>query len=338
MSSTKITIADIAKKLDLSPTTVSFVLNGRDNGISENTRESVLNTAAEMGYKKTFYPGAVSGWTKVAYVTGRIELFNSNTSFFAHVYSHLQKRSLADKVELFLMELNPDDTFINCNKRLQEFRAIGIDVCLSNSEQVVLCLAAAGFKAILVQGGIVPGSVCVYCDDYAAGREAALHALKMGHRNAGMIFWETESPRFKGFYETFTSNGGICDQKNIWLISYEHDKAALEIEKNAHSVKKLPSLFYCFADNIVFPALRGFTKAGFSVPDDVSLIGTDNLYWGSIATPAFTTVDLNEEIFAEKVSAAIKHVKNNGQPYHLAVPVKLIPRETVRKITAPNAK
>lgn len=327
----KVTISDIAKKLDISPTTVSFVLNGRDNGISESTREAVLKTAAGMGYKKST-SGLVAGWTKVAYVTSHIEFFNSNTSFFAHVYSHLQKRSLADRTELFLLELNPDDTFINCNKRIQEFRTIGIEVCLSNSASVISCLSAAGFRTILVQGGIVPDSVCVYCDDYAAGKEAALHAVKMGHREAGMIFWENESPRFKGFYETFSASGGVCHEKNIWIVSVAHEKAALEIEKKARVSKKLPSFFYCFADNLMFPALRGFSRAGFAVPADVSLMGTDNLYWGSIATPAFTTVDLNEEAFAEKIAEAISHVKAGGKPYHLAVPVKLIPRETVRKI------
>lgn len=334
MGGKKITIADIAGKLGISPTTVSFVLNGRDNGISDATRDSVLKTAAQMGYKRTGAAGG-AGWTKVAYVTSQVEFFNSGTSFFAYVYSHLQKRSMQDKIELFLLELNPNDTFSNCNKRLQEFRSIGIEVCLANSPEIVSCLASVGFKSILVQGGVMPKTVCVYCDDYAAGREAALYALKMGHKRAGMIFPENmTSPRFKGFYETFTSGGGICKEEHIWAVTFDHAQAAGVIEGLTKKHDKLPSLFYCFADNLMFPALRGFIKCGLKVPDDISLIGTDNLYWGSIATPAFTTVDLNEELFAEKISLAIQHVKNNGEPYHLAVPVKLIPRETVKKLNS----
>ena len=328
------TIADIAGKLGISPTTVSFVLNGRDNGISSATRDAVFKTAAEIGYKRPNCMNPGTGWTKVAYVTPHVEFFNFVTSFFAYVYSHLQKRSLQDKIELFLLELDPDDTFSNCNKRLQEFRSIGIEVCLAHSPNIVSCLASVGFKSILVQGGIMPDTVCVYCDDYAAGREAALYALKMGHRRAGMIFPnDITGPRFRGFYETFTAGGGICREQHIWSVTFDHEKAASAIEVMAGSADKLPSLFYCFADNLVFPALRGFIKSGFKVPDDVSLIGTDNLYWGSISTPAFTTVDLNEELFAEKVSLAIQHVKNNGEPYHAAVPVKLISRETVKRMS-----
>ena len=314
MSRKKITIADIAGKLGISPTTVSFVLNGRDNGISDSTREAVVKTASAMGYKRSNPPNNRTGWTKVAYVTSHVEFFNFNTSFFAYVYSHLQKRALNDKFELFLLELNPNDTFSNCNKRLQEFRSIGIEVCLANSPEIISCLASVGFKSILVQCGTMPDTVCIYCDDYAAGREAALYALKMGHRRAGMIFpKDISGPRFNGFYETFTSGGGDCLHQHIWQLSLEHDKTAAAIEKLAKKSGKLPSIFYCFADNLVFPALRGFIKSGLRVPEDISLIGTDNLYWGSIATPAFTTVDLNEELFAEKVSLAIQDVKNGAK-------------------------
>lgn len=332
MSSKKITIADIAKKLDISPTTVSFVLNGRDSGISPKTKDKVRKTAKEMGYKKSFFPSS-DDWKKIAYVTDKIEFFNFHTSFFAHVYNKLQKKAQQEKFELFLLELNPRGDYLNCHKRIQEFRSLGIEVCLSNSKDVAACLVAAGFKCILAQGGSMADCICIYCDDYAAGREAALHAREMGHKKAGMIFFNDDSsPRFKGFFETFTAHGGICDKKHIWFTSADHDKAASYIEKMASSPEKLPSLFYCFADNLLFPALKGFSRAGFKVPDDISLIGTDNLYWGSVATPAFTTVDLREELFAEKLILAIKDTRAETEPYQLAVPVKLIARETVKRI------
>ncbi|OGV50162.1 MAG: hypothetical protein A2017_18540 [Lentisphaerae bacterium GWF2_44_16] len=333
MSSKKITIADIAKKLDISPTTVSFVLNGRDSGISQDTKNKVLETAKAMGYKKSFLPSIPDDWTKVAYVTSKVEYFNFYTSFFAHVYNNLQKRAQQEKFDLFLLELNPHEGYMNCHRRIEEIRSLGIEVCLSNSKDVAACLVAAGFKCILAQGGSMADCICIYCDDYAAGREAALHALEMGHKKAGMIFFsDNNNPRFKGFLETFTANGGTCDKKHIWFASSNHDEAASHIEKMASSSEKLPSLFYCFADNLLFPALKGFSRAGFRTPDDISLIGTDNLYWGSVATPAFTTVDLCEELFAEKLITAITHTKEGKVPYQLAVPVKLIPRETVKKI------
>jgi DNA-binding LacI/PurR family transcriptional regulator len=63
------------------------------------------------------------------------------------------------------------------------------------------------------------------------------------------------------------------------------------------------------------------------------LIGTDNLYWGRLTAPAFSTVDLCEELFAEKVIEAIAHVKKGGEPYCLAVPVRMVPRETVKDLS-----
>ena len=106
---------------------------------------------------------------------------------------------------------------------------------------------------------------------------------------------------------------------------------AVEIAKLA-AAPDLPTLFYCFADNVMFPAIQGFAAAGLRVPDDVSLIGSDNLYWGKVATPPFTTVDLKERLFAEKVLEAVFHLQAGDPPYQLAVPVELVPRGTVKRL------
>lgn len=330
--SSKITIADIAAKLELSPTTVSFVLNGRDKGISEATRQAVLAAAAELGYRKPGSGAVAPGWLRAAFVTPRIERFNFETSFFANVYQELQKRSQAERFDLFLLELDPGRRFAEERKHLEEFRAIGIELCLAHSEEVAGCLMAAGFPTILVQGGVLPDCVCIYCDDYEAGRLAARHALEMGHRRAGMIFPDARSPRFRGFLETFRAGGGRCRQQDIWTVSFRDEQAAARIEEHTRGAEELPTLFYCFADNLVFAALRGFSRAGFRVPEEISLIGTDNLYWGAAATPAFTTVDLNETLFAAAVIQAMRQVKAGAPPYQQAIPVRLIGRETVRSL------
>ncbi|OGV50382.1 MAG: hypothetical protein A2X49_12045 [Lentisphaerae bacterium GWF2_52_8] len=325
-------MAEIAARLGLSQTTVSFVLNGREKGISPETQERVLAAAQEMGYRKSSQ-SARADWTRVAYVSSNIEYFNFYTSFFAGVYNHLQRQSLEHKMEMFLLELDLSQGEPYVFQRLQEMRGLGIEVFLSNEQGAIKYLLEQDLKAILVQGGAMDGCVCVRCDDEEAGRVAARHALENGHRCAGMIFPSFESPRAIGFLDEFKAVG-ICPKEFRWTITMRHaEDAKILAELVREHKRKLPSIFYCFADNCMFPALRAFAANGLRVPDDVSLIGTDNLYWGSCSQPAFSTVDLREELFAEKVIEAIKHVKQNGAPYRLAVPVSILPRETVKNLS-----
>ncbi|MCK5843893.1 MAG: LacI family DNA-binding transcriptional regulator, partial [Victivallales bacterium] len=208
----------------------------------------------------------------------------------------------------------------------------GADIFLSHDRMTIDFMRGNGHKTILAQGGVAPGMICVYCDDLSAGSLAAEHAFDKGHRLAGMIFPSTESSRFTGFIDSFTKLGGVVPDKFKWVFPFNHRILEERVAAKIADAERLPTIFYCFADNIMFPVIRAFTTKGLRVPDDVSLIGTDNLYWGAYNKPAFTTVDLNEALFADKLIEAIGHAERNGAPYQLAVPVRLLERETVKRI------
>jgi LacI family transcriptional regulator len=327
----KTTVKDIAAQLGISSSTVSFVLNGREQGISEETRRKVIETAIAMEYRKI--PKAnMLGWLRVAYLTTHIEYFNFYTSFFAEVYNHLQRKVSQEKIELSLHEFDLEESAEKQYLRLQKLQALDIDVYICNSKRMAEYLIEHGLKVVLGQGGHSDKCVSVFCDDYTAGKLAAEHALENGHRVAGLIFpVGNESPRFSGFVDTFTAGGGQCPNESKWYSKFDHSVIE-EFVKEQSENKDLPSVFYCFADNIMFPAIRGFAANGLTVPADISLIGTDNLYWGRFNQPAFTTVDLCEELFAEKLIEAVKHTVDDKPPYQLAVPVRLIKRETLANL------
>lgn len=328
------TISDIARELDISPTTVSFVLNNRDKGISEATRNKIIAKARELGYQK-FFQANLRGWLKIAYLVTEISAFNRYTTFFQEVYRHLQQNSLENKFELVVHEFNPNADPDHKFMQSRELKKIGIDIFLTSNQAIAGELIRQDQKVILLQGGRRDDCICIYCDDYSAGSIAAEHAMNNGHRVAGTIFFDNATPRFDGFINTWLGSGGICEEKFRWIIPFDHTVAA---EKIAHLTREykgqIPGFFYCFADNCMFPAIRGFAACGLKVPDDVSLIGTDNLYWGGVSTPAFTTVDLNEELFATQTIQAIKHTASGAAPYQMAVPVRLLPRETVKNLNS----
>lgn len=337
MKSIRPTIKAIATELGISPTTVSFVLNGRDKGISSETAERIIRTAVAMGYIRSSRMH-MKNWQRVVYVVDQISTLTTMTTFYQEVYNHLQSICEANQIEIIMRELNLNalpEAFFRQHENMvrQDF-----DIYLTHNRKIAEMLQANNCKVILCQSGTLPGMICIYCDDFMAGWMAAEHAVKQGHRTAGTIFFKGchDSPRYHGFCDYFIKNGGIMPENFRWEVPANHEQAALIITGNTRIALRtkntLPTLFYCFADNIMFPAIRGFHANGLAIPDQISLIGTDNLYWGKIATPAFSTVDLQESLFAAKLLQAIKDAETKYEPYQLAVPVQLCPRETVKKI------
>jgi DNA-binding LacI/PurR family transcriptional regulator len=327
----KITVKDIAARLGVSSSTVSFVLNGVDKGISADTKNRVLAAAAAMHYDK-LPRSNVTGWTRVAFLSGRVEYFNFYTSFFAGVYNYLHCKAAADKIELTLHEFNVIDAE-EAYLQLQKLLGQKIDVFICSNKNCAKYLLQHGLKVILAQAGMLRECVSIFCDDYTAGSVAGEYALSMGHTTAGTIFPRAaaSNPRYNGFTNAFTEGGGNLPPEFRILVDFEHNLMIEQTDKALRG-KNLPTMFYCYADNLMFPVIRALHRQRKSIPGDISLIGTDNLYWGRYAQPAFTTIDLNEEMFASRLIEAVRHLINNGAPYQLAVPVHLIERETVKKI------
>jgi len=327
----KATIGDIAGRLGISSTTVSFVLNGRDFGISEITRKKVTELAVKLGYR-TMASVRKNDWIKAVYLAENIAWFNFRTSFYAHVYSYLHRYTDKRKISLSLMEFPLNENQPGVLAAENNLKIADADIILTNSRAIAAVINTMGVKCILVQAGVLTGIMCVSCDDESAGKLSAEYAVKMGYQQAGMIFPEKamSSPRFRGFYQTFTGLGGKISKHHIWQVSWEHAEMESSLEKLSGK-KNLPALFYCFADNLLFPAIRAFHKNNLQVPKDISLIGTDDLYWGRFACPAFTTVNLQEELFAERLVETIVHIAGGGSPYHLTVPCKFVERESVRR-------
>lgn len=334
MEKKKPTIKTLAAELGISPTTVSFVLNGRDKGIKPETAERIIRTACRMGYTRSSRMH-MREWRRIAYVTNNISQLSDKTTFYQEVYNHLQRLGTPRHLETVMRELDVSASPQTFFRQYEALIRQDFDAFITHNRRIAAMLREKDAKVILSQGGEISNCICIYCDDLGAGKAAALHALEMGHRSAGTVFFDSCSthPRFYGFSEQFLKSGGNMPDKFCWTVPDDHEKAAAVLaDKLSNTRGRRPTFFYCFADNLVFPLLRACAACGVRVPDDLSIMGTDNLYWGKISSPAFSTIDLQEEVFAERLIMALEEMSKGYTPYQLAVPVRLLPRETVKKL------
>ncbi len=302
-------------------------------GISAETRDRVLQKAHELNYSRVSR-AVVTGWNRVAYLDENPASLSQHTTFFSNVFNNLRDLAFEKRIEPLMYEFKADQDPESAHQRLEMFKNLDIRVFLTNSAKIADSLVRSKHKVILIQAGsAVEGCTCVYCDDYNAGALAAKHFFEFGHRIAGTVFPKNcNSPRFDGFTETFLNLGGECPDAFEWGIDSNNLEAALKLQRSFMKTTEMPTAIYCFADNYMYPVIRALHMTGKRIPDDVSLIGSDMLYWGQIATPAFSTVDLQERLFAEKVLDAIDDMLQDKPVYQMAIPVKMVPGETVKDL------
>jgi len=114
----------------------------------------------------------------------------------------------------------------------------------------------------------------VQLDNYSAGRALAHHLVGYGHRRIGAIAGQRESQIFRDRLVGFKSvNGGICGAKELM------------------SLKEPPTAIFCFNDDIAIGAMHQLFVDGYHVPDDVSIVGFDNVRVSPVVNPSLTTID-----------------------------------------------
>uniref|UniRef100_UPI00261662D5 LacI family DNA-binding transcriptional regulator n=1 Tax=Oceanispirochaeta sp. TaxID=2035350 RepID=UPI00261662D5 len=328
----KVTLKDIALKASVSTTTVSVILNGRkDVQIGEEARQRVLDAAAELGYTFTI-PSKAKEAPVLCFVHSDVMEMNIGTSFLVRVAS--QRRSLCEAAGLIVQESE-----FNPSRALSYYQAV-----IASRPRMIVSFDNKFTKLHGSQKNDIPlfslqgdreqldSSVkrsLYLVDDSLVGEQGALHLLDKGYRSCGLVFPEIkgrcETERSSSFIKIFEKGGGkvrhvmLPFKDHLLIEQWFREWAGLEFDS-----------FYFFSDAMALPGLRGLQVQGRRIPDDVAVLGTDNLYWGRFTYPSLTTMDLHEDRFAGKIFTEIKSYLS-GEPFYsgeTVIPVDLICRES----------
>ncbi len=279
---------------------MSFVLNGREAGIPEETRARVIRAAADLGYVPSaaaqtlasgqtrtlgmvvcharhlltdaFLPQAVYGLTQVAQGRGYRVLVEPLEDVRApHAYQLLVRAKQIDG----LLVLNPraDD------RQLPE-------------------LIDEGFPVVTI--GRPPGGhgASLDVDNVAAAHAATLHLLGLGHRRVahlgyGSPRFTTVAERLSGYRAALEEAGAPIDDADVAFANYSADSGADAMRSLlARSDRRRPpfTAVFCGNDTVAFGAMSALRDAGLRVPDDVAIVGFDDVPLAAHTAPPLTTV------------------------------------------------
>ncbi len=296
----KVTSQDVAKLAGVSRTTVSLVLNDvPGTHIPESTRQRVLEAARKLNY----YPAAAarslaSGKT---HVIGLV-LCEGPDKVSADAFLPDVMRGIADEVSkhdytlLFHTNVAPNDP--NSYMKLVRGHHIdGLIVSAPRSDDPNLPeLAKSGFPTVL--HGRLPGTDIPFVDvDNIGGAEKAVnHLIALGHKRIGLITnapvsFTSAKARLRG-YEKALEKAGIPLDENLIRYGYFLPETGYRAMTELLELPKPPTGVFVASDVVAMGALAAVHEKGLRVPEEIAIVGFDDIFASAYTVPALTTVHL----------------------------------------------
>lgn len=312
----KTTILDVAERSGFSKSTVSLALQGSEV-LRKATREQILSVAEEMGYSSNAIARSLK--TGVSHLIGLVvpDILNP---YFADVSQRIEKYAYKAGFDLMIsttdLELEREKL---CIDRMVERRLDGAIMFLGKVEQLekhLLNLRKNHFPCILIG----PSKRNVEIDSIFVNQEtgtysAIEHLVKMGHRNiifiCGMVPEHDDiSERINGYKKALADHNIDFNEDLMINCGFEIEdgyRAALDLFK----ARPRPTAIFALNDLLAIGVIRGAIDAGLKVPEDVSVVGVDNISLGRFVQPSLTTVATPiKEIASSTVKLLIRRIKN----------------------------
>ncbi len=293
------TSLDVAKKAGVSRTTVSFVLNNvADVNISESTRQRVLEAAKTLSY----YPNAagrklVSGKSRtLGLVLCQSAQQVSADALLPQVLLGFEQAAIQEGYQVLLKPVEPNDS-LGYTKLVNENFVDGI--LLSGPRQddeEIIRLHQSGFPVMLM--GQLPGSTIPFVDiDASAGAETATyHLIERGHRRIAMITnaplrFTSAQQRLEGYSRALNNAGLTVDPSLVKEGNYT-PSSGYHAMMELLSVSPRPTAVFVASDVVALGAVLAIKSASLCIPQDLALVGFDDIPLSEYFDPPLTTIHL----------------------------------------------
>lgn len=335
------TIKDIASKAGVSIATVSRVLNLDETlNVSEETRKRVLEVAEEMNYVtikerkskiKSYTLGIVYWYT---------ELQELNDPYFLSIRMSVEKKCDEEGINFKSIDFHrvlkdgPGDY-----KDLDGVLAIGIF-----EKEEITKMRDLSSNIVFVDSSPDEWNYDSVVVDFKNGVKDALEYLtSLGHKDIGYIggvsIPHNGNEKIKVInYREKTYIEFMKDLSNYhkeWIFKGKFlPEDGYNLMREAMKLKNFPTAFYIASDPMAIGSYKALLESGYNIPQDVSIVGFDDICTAQFLTPSLTTTKVYTDFMGETAVYTLLERLKNGRTMSkkIVLPVKLIIRDSCRKI------
>lgn len=331
----KLTIKDIAREAGVSITTVSRVLNSKEEGMSKETREKVLQVMESLNYQPNKLARGLV--TKRSNMLGLI-VPNISNPFFPELCRGAEDE--ANNRNYSLIICNSDDQSEkeeNYLRLLQEQQVDGILLSSKNRLSQTSKDQLRGGKIPYVlfdRGEEASNHPGVFLDNEKGGYLAGKHLVDLGHTNIACMTGPSEilnsQQRLIGFQHALKEASIELPATSILIGDFQMD-TAYRIAKEFLKHSNITAIFAC-NDLMACGIYRAAHELGIQIPEQLSIVGFDDIPLVTALIPKLTTVKQGTyEMGRKAIELLINELENNSSKGVVFEPT-LIVRESTRKI------
>lgn len=318
---------DVARLAGASPQTVSRVANGEPN-VTEALRARVLSAMRDLGYRPNAAARAVR---RGAFRTVGV-VYNSLTSVgiyqsLAEISERAAERGYA--TTLIPLAASSGRTANGAFSRLSEMAVDVVIALLADRLELGGPLQLPdGVPAVVVGPALLPGAASVDFDQHGGARSAVTHLLELGHATVHHIAGPQDSfpagQRARSWDATLRAAGRVVPPlvHGDWGAASGYAAARRLLE--AHR----PTAVFAANDQMALGAYRAFREAGLRIPEDVSVVGFDDIDEGAMLVPALTTIAQRWELLGRESLDVALAMSSGAAPRMVTLPTALVLRES----------
>lgn len=334
------TIYDIAKKTGYSPTTVSKVFNNYTD-VRAQTRQTILQAAKELGYLPNAHARTLT--TKKSWTIGILFVESSGIGmqhpFFSAVIESFKQVAVSKGYALMFIS---KDVGGKQSGYLENCKIRGVDgvvVVLSDYEDPYFKELLESDIPCVVLDYETAQAHTVYSDNHEGSFLAVQYLHSLGHRQiahiSGGMNTFASSNRVKGYELAMASLNLKVQDSYIVDSSYYSIESGYAAMMELLNLQDRPTAVFVAGDHLALGAMRAAKERGLSIPNDLSIVGFDNIELSKYITPALTTVSQDTALMGIKAADIL--IRSIDDPLHVlesvVLPVQLIIRDSCSSVT-----
>lgn len=335
-------IEDIAKLANVSKSAVSLAINGKP-GVSEATRKKILQIIEEHDYVPLRNTKSKQHTVRFIACTNQegIDERFSDLPFFNELLATLTIESALESIDVIVSTLNTTNNISEQIANLEANRITdGMILLGTNLNEELIKQITQAYPNIVVIDTMYNtiDANFVSINNKLGAYQAMEYLIQNGHKNIAFAEGKQRLKNFtdrkKGALKACQDNEVVINQSSFVQfdgMSIQTNEQALE---NFATTNKWPTAIFCENDYIAISVIKTLNQYDKKVPEDISVIGFDNIGECSVINPELTTISVNKDQLIKNTLKLLKNNINNNenQKQQANINTKLIIRQSVKSI------
>ncbi|WP_230126894.1 LacI family DNA-binding transcriptional regulator [Bacillus sp. CECT 9360] len=305
-------IVDVAKAANVSTATVSRVLTNSGT-VKKETTDRVLEAIELLNYQPNILARQLR---RLETKTILVVVPDITNTFFSKVLRGIEAVATQNGYQVLLGDAHNkaelEKGYLNI---LRQRKADGLLLLTAKIEGQAIEDLANQFPVVVaceyIEGSNIP---TVSIDNISSARKATRHLLDLGHKRIGFLSGPFDSvlgrDRYKGFQQAMAQHGLPVDSLLVQQGDFSFE-SGFNLMQKFLAIDAPPTAIFAANDEMAIGAIKAVKSKGLSVPEDISVIGFDDIKFASIYEPALTTISQPSFEIGEKAMELLIRLINN---------------------------